>query len=155
MHLSNELSLIEESGVLVIKEALTGELIHEPINESITPEQLEDHVKEIEKNNIQTSMIFIFNDKIFETHSAIVHYQGHWLFWHGFEYKLMTWDWQKDIDEIIASFDCETENESMNSGWEIYSDNSYDFFNIEFESVEETFQEELDKFVSTLSKAVR
>lgn len=152
MKLNSAMTLLEKSGVLLVQEALTGELITEPLNENISPDALEAHVKYIEDNDINTSMIFIFNDKVFETHSAILRYNGHWIFWHGYECKFMTWNWQKDIDEIIASYDSEGENEDMNSGWEIYSDNSYDFFEFDFETVEETFLEALNGFAATLNQ---
>jgi hypothetical protein len=103
------------------KQSIDGELLFEPYEIEVDPEQLKIVIESIEP----TSFTAIYNPKIFEKANHIIHVEDEWLFWDDNQSKFLDWDWVKDLDEIINSFEDEYEIEDLNSGWIVADNNEY------------------------------
>lgn len=133
---------------LIDKLILEGEVLTDPVEKKVSPSELESYVKDIEKNNILTTTIFIFNDRIFEVNNAILRYKGHWIFWDAANDKFMPWCWKEDIDELINSCDDEWDIEDLNNNWTMYTDGTWDHFNVDYSDENQSFEKDLDDFLA-------
>lgn len=134
--------------ITVFKAPIEGILITEPSESNISPAQLENYVKDVENNNIQSTYDLIFNDNVFEVGSCILRYKGRWLFWHEAKAEIMSWDWDSDIAELIEACDDQSDIDSLNQGWTLHRDNDYSAIDPEDE---DRFIAELDAFIAKLS----
>lgn len=107
------------------EEPRKGEVLHNVISCSITPDKLKEYVETVEQNSVITNTVMIFNDNTFEIDSCILRYDSRWLFWHELKGELSLWDWHTDLDALIASLDDEMDLESMNSGWIYHDEGDY------------------------------
>lgn len=92
---------------------------------SISPAELE----LIIQNSPRNSFACLYN-KSFEDNDFVFILNSQWKFWDSFNQQILSWDWISDINSIIASYNEDSDDDSLKEffhGW-IYSNNSeFDF----------------------------
>lgn len=127
------------TGIAVIPQSTELEILShasELINPIIDTPITFEHLQQVIINLPNTTFVRLYNNDVFENDSHIMKLCGNWYFWHSVKCKLMSWDWEKDIDALLSDYKDDPDELSeftskLKNSWFFYVHDEFDMFALE------------------------